>query len=58
MVATEAVMFCQPQNTVVLDTVRQLHANGYQLAICTNNWTELGAAWHDGLLSICSMPWW
>ena len=43
MVATEAVMFCQPQNTVVLDTVRQLHTDGYKLAICTNNWTEIGA---------------
>ena len=49
MVATEAVRFCQPQNTVVLDTVRQLHTDGYKLAICTNNWTEIGAAWHEGL---------
>jgi putative hydrolase of the HAD superfamily len=49
MVATETVLFCPPQNTVVLDTVRQLHTDGYKLAICTNNWTELGAAWREGL---------
>jgi len=49
MVATEAVMFCQPQNAVVLDTVRQLHTDGYKLAICTNNWAEIGAAWREGL---------
>ena len=49
MVATEAAVFCQPQNTVVLDTVRQLNTDGYKLAICTNNWTELGEAWREGL---------
>ena len=42
-------MFCQPPNTVVLDTVRQLRTNGYKLAICTNNWAEIGAAWREGL---------
>jgi putative hydrolase of the HAD superfamily len=49
MVATEAGLFCQPPNTVVLDTVRQLQSDGCQLAICTNNWTEIGAAWREGL---------
>ena len=49
IVATEAAVFCQPQNTVVLDTVRQLNKDGYKLAICTNNWTELGEAWREGL---------
>ena len=32
MVATEAVRFSLPQNTVVLDAVRQLHLDGYKLA--------------------------
>jgi putative hydrolase of the HAD superfamily len=49
MVANEAALFCQPQNTVVLDTVHQLHTDGYKLAICTNNWAEIGDAWRDGL---------
>ena len=59
MVATEAVMFCQPPNTVVLDTVRQLRTNGYKLTICTNNWAEIGAAWRvKDFRSSCSMRWW
>lgn len=49
MVAAEATIFRLPQNTVVLDAVRQLHLDGYKLAICTNNFTELGAVWRDGL---------
>lgn len=49
IVANEAVVFCQPPNAVVLDTVRQLHSDGYQLAICTNNWIEIDAAWRQGL---------
>ena len=49
MVATEAVRFGLPQNTVVLEAVRQLHRDGYQLAICTNNFTEVGAVWREGL---------
>jgi putative hydrolase of the HAD superfamily len=49
IVANEAVVFCQPPNAVVLDTVRELHSDGYRLAICTNNWTEIGDVWREGL---------
>jgi len=49
MVAAEAVRFSLPQNTVVLDTVHRLHLDGYQLAICTNNFAELGDVWRAGL---------
>jgi putative hydrolase of the HAD superfamily len=49
MVSTEGVVFRQPQNTVVLDTVRQLRTDGYKLAICTNNWAEIGDVWREGL---------
>ncbi len=49
MVASEAVRFSLPPNTVVLDAVRQLHLDGYKLAICTNNFTELGEVWRAGL---------
>jgi len=49
MAAAEAVMFSVPQNTVVLDAVRQLHLDGYKLAICTNNFTEIGDVWREGL---------
>jgi putative hydrolase of the HAD superfamily len=49
MVATEATIFNPPQNTIVLDTVRQLHLDGYKLAICTNNFTEIGDVWRTGL---------
>ncbi len=49
MVATEATIFSPPQNTVVLDAVRQLHVDGYQLAICTNNFAEIGDVWRKGL---------
>ena len=49
MVASESVRFSLPPNTVVLDAVRQLHLDGYKLAICTNNFTELGDVWRAGL---------
>ena len=49
MVTTEAVRFGLPQNTVVLDTVRRLRVDGYKLAICTNNFTEIGEVWRQGL---------
>ena len=49
MVATEATIFNPPHNTIVLDVVRQLHLDGYQLAICTNNFAEIGKVWREGL---------
>ena len=49
MVAGEALRFSLPQNTVVLDTVRRLHLDGYKLAICTNNFAEIGDVWRRDL---------
>lgn len=49
MVATEGGRFKVSQNTVVLDAVRQLRLAGYKLAICTNNFREIGEVWREGL---------
>jgi putative hydrolase of the HAD superfamily len=49
MVAAEAARFTLPRNEVVIDAVRRLHAAGYKLAICTNNFVEIGDVWRDGL---------
>jgi putative hydrolase of the HAD superfamily len=49
MVAAEAVRFALPHNEVVIDAVRRLHAGGYKLAICTNNFVEIGDVWREGL---------
>ena len=47
--AAEAARFTLPRNEVVIDAVRRLHAAGYKLAICTNNFVEIGDVWRDGL---------
>jgi putative hydrolase of the HAD superfamily len=49
MMATEAARFALPQNAVVIDAVHRLHSVGYKLAICTNNFAEIGDVWREGL---------
>lgn len=49
MVAAEATRFTIAPNAVVMDAVHRLHAEGYRLAICTNNVTEMSDVWRTGL---------
>jgi putative hydrolase of the HAD superfamily len=48
-VESERDRFAIDPNPVVIDAVQRLKANGYRLAICTNNFIETGDVWRSRL---------
>jgi putative hydrolase of the HAD superfamily len=50
LVESERARFAAlPVNEPVLEVVHSLHDSGYRLAVCTNNFTEVGDAWRTAL---------
>ena len=48
LVASEGERFASMEpNTVVIDAVHRLKDDGYRLAVCTNNFVEVGAVWRE-----------
>lgn len=49
IVESEPARFTLTPNDLILDTVRRLRAARCRLAICTNNFVEIGDVWRAGL---------